>query len=169
MNPKEQLDRITYEQMCQQFGLKPEWLDKTFQAKGKTYTIVGLNIRSKRFPVLVTYDSTYTIGDNTKTVKSHGAWNATHVIGFMTGNLDGELKKANEKRLAEERKNWSMAAAFGLKTEWLDRTFKHRHNTVTIVGLAPNRRRYPINQRNEIAFYPLTAVIGKVIEDAVAA
>jgi hypothetical protein len=167
MNQKEQLEKIAYEQMCQQFELKPEWLGKTFTDRGETYTIVGLNIRSKRFPVV----TTVVRSTSGQSYTCRPAWNATHIIGLMTGKPTEVHAEANAKRLAQERANWSMAGAFGLKSEWLDKTFTFRNSPVTIVGLAPTRRRYPVvgkNKWGDIAYYPLETVLKSFTTSAAA-
>jgi hypothetical protein len=162
MNQTEALERIAYEQMCGQFGLKPEWLGKTFTDKGKTYTIVGLNIRSKRFPVRVSYETTYKIGETTKTMTSHSSWNATHVAGRMGNNLHELLEDEQAKKREQERDDYKkLAQAFGLKPEWLDQQFTYKWRKVTVVGLAPNRRKYPVvgrDERGEIRLYPIETV-----------
>jgi hypothetical protein len=34
------------------YGMKPEWLGRTFSRAGKTYTVVGLMPNRRRFPIL---------------------------------------------------------------------------------------------------------------------
>lgn len=163
IDPKEQLEEIAYKQLCTQYGLQPKWLGKTFRDKNDTYTIVGLNLRSKRYPVVTT--------GMRNGVTTRGAWNAAYVIGLMTGDLDGARAEAAEKRLVEERKNWSMATAYGLKSAWLDQTFLFRNQPVTIIGLAPARRRYPVvgkDAHGQIKYYPSEFVV-KALTPAAAA
>lgn len=45
-------ERADFESMAEFYGLKPEWLDATFQWGGDQYTIVGLKTRAKKYPVL---------------------------------------------------------------------------------------------------------------------
>jgi hypothetical protein len=45
-------ERQAYKQLCQVYGLKAEWLDKTFNHGTDTYTVVGLNTRKHKRPVL---------------------------------------------------------------------------------------------------------------------
>jgi hypothetical protein len=161
MNQQETLERIAYEQMCGQFGLKPEWLGKTFFDKGTTYTIVGLNIRSKRFPVRTSYEISYT-GDKTKSITTRCAWNATHVAGRMGDNLAKLLNDEQAQKRKQERADYqALASAYGLKPEWLDKQFAYKGRKVTVVGLAPNRRRYPVvgrDERGTIRLYPIETV-----------
>jgi len=35
------------------FGLDPNWLGETFTANGKTFKVIGLNTRAKKYPVVV--------------------------------------------------------------------------------------------------------------------
>jgi hypothetical protein len=143
------LERIAYEQMCSQYGLKPEWLGKTFTDKGKTYTIVGLNIRSKRFPVRTTYESTYEVGNKTRTQTLDCSWNATYIAGHMGGNLNKLLKAEKDAKSKQEREDYKkLAVLFGLEADWLDKEFNFRWQKITIVGLAPNRRKYPVVGRD---------------------
>jgi len=160
----EALERLAYEQMCDQYGLKLEWLGKTFtDDKGKTYTIVGLNLRSKRFPVRTTHEVTYKIGDTVKTITSKSSWNATHVAGRMGNNLSELLEDEQAKKRTQEHADYmKLAVAFGLKPEWLDKPFSYKWRKVTIVGLAPNRRRYPVVGRDEVGairLYPIDTVV----------
>jgi hypothetical protein len=146
---EEQVQKLIYEQMCQQYGLKPEWLGKQFQHEGETYTIAGLNIRSKRFPVVITGGK-------------YIAMSTDFIVGAMTDDMAGAQARAMEKRRVEERTNWKLASAYGLKPEWLDKTFTFRNSPVTIIGLAPTRRRYPIAGKNawgDINYYPLDTVL----------
>jgi hypothetical protein len=133
------IDEVLYKELCEQFGLKREWLGKTFEDKGTTYTIVGLNPRSKRYPVKTTFGN----GQN-------ATWNATYVAGRMGGNL-AELRKAEQaKQREEDRANYKrLASLFGLKPEWLDQQFTFKTRTMTVVGLAPNRRRFPVVAADE--------------------
>jgi len=41
-----------YKQYCNMYNLKPEWLDQTFKLAGDTFTIIGLNPRKHKNPVL---------------------------------------------------------------------------------------------------------------------
>jgi hypothetical protein len=46
-------ERSDYPLYCQMYSLKAEWLDGTFTYAGNDYTIVGLNTRKHKNPVLV--------------------------------------------------------------------------------------------------------------------
>jgi len=46
-------ERTEYPRYCQMYGLKAEWLDQSFtSAGGESYTIVGLNTRKHKNPIL---------------------------------------------------------------------------------------------------------------------
>lgn len=45
-------ERSTWTQLATFYGLKPEWLDKTFNFYGKTFKIVGLNPKARTAPVI---------------------------------------------------------------------------------------------------------------------
>ena len=45
-------ERKDYQIYCYQYGLKPEWLDKSFNHISDKYTIVGLSTRKSKNPVL---------------------------------------------------------------------------------------------------------------------
>ena len=42
-----------FEQLAGLYGMKAEWLGKSFEHRGYTFTITGLNSRAQRMPVLV--------------------------------------------------------------------------------------------------------------------
>ena len=46
-------ERIDYKSHCHLIDLKPEWLDRSFIANGKTWTVVGLKPRATKRPVVV--------------------------------------------------------------------------------------------------------------------
>lgn len=45
-------ERTDYPLACHLYGFKPEWLDGTFNYRGEDYTIIGLNTRKHKNPVL---------------------------------------------------------------------------------------------------------------------
>jgi hypothetical protein len=49
----ENKDRTNYTLYCGSYGLKPEWLDKTFVSGRDTYQIIGLAVRRSKNPVVV--------------------------------------------------------------------------------------------------------------------
>ena len=49
----ENKDRTNYTLYCGSYGLKPEWLDKTFVSGTTAYQIVGLAVRRSKNPVVV--------------------------------------------------------------------------------------------------------------------
>ena len=46
-------ERIDYKSHCHLIDLKLEWLDRSFIANGKTWTVVGLKPRATKRPVVV--------------------------------------------------------------------------------------------------------------------
>ena len=132
---QQQMERIAYQTYCKDFKLKPEWLDKKVRnEKGKTYTIIGLNIRSKRFPV---------------TTKEGPRLNADYLRGLMTGDMDSikeEREQEREKEYKQARKDYrKYAQDYGLEKSWLDQTLVSGRTTYRIDGLIVNRRtKYPV-------------------------
>jgi len=106
------------------FELQPEWLDKTFERDDETFTIVGLNLRSSKYPVI------------TKTADGKSSrWRADSIIAMMTGVDPIEL------RLKEARKDYLLATEYtGLKKEWLDQSYKIGNEPLVIVGLRTKGR-----------------------------
>lgn len=45
-------ERVAYTQFADAYGLKPEWLDKTFLFRGTPYKIAGLNTKARKAPIL---------------------------------------------------------------------------------------------------------------------
>tara|TARA_R110000822_G_scaffold78583_10_gene188272 strand:- start:15 stop:419 length:405 start_codon:yes stop_codon:yes gene_type:complete len=45
-------ESIDYKNMCERFGLEPEWLGKEFIHKGKSYTVIGLAKRAREYPII---------------------------------------------------------------------------------------------------------------------
>tara|TARA_R110000823_G_C15772361_1_gene484185 strand:- start:370 stop:792 length:423 start_codon:yes stop_codon:yes gene_type:complete len=43
---------IDYKAFHTRFGLEKEWLGKSFQRHGKTYTVIGLNTKAPKYPVI---------------------------------------------------------------------------------------------------------------------
>jgi hypothetical protein len=66
-------ERTAFKLQADFFTLKPEWLDKTFSFGGDDYTIIGLNTKAYKAPVLATQAS------NGKTYK----FKADHVKMMM--------------------------------------------------------------------------------------
>lgn len=48
----ETAERTAYKLQAQYFQLQPDWLDKTFSFGGEDYTIIGLNTKAYKSPVL---------------------------------------------------------------------------------------------------------------------
>jgi hypothetical protein len=134
---KKTMDAKMYETFHSEFGLKAEWLGKTFKdEKGVAYTITGLNPRSKKFPVLT----------NTGT-----SFSAPYLIALLTNSVDQYQKKlrdAYQKKVEKELKNAranfaTQSKLIGVPKAWLDKTFRYGRKVYTIVGIT-SERRYPI-------------------------
>jgi hypothetical protein len=41
-----------FRRYAHEYGLKPEWLGKTFESRGQEFTIVGLSTRAKKYKVI---------------------------------------------------------------------------------------------------------------------
>jgi hypothetical protein len=152
-NRQETVEQKAYKLFCTDYKLKPEWLGKTFRDRGVTYTITGLSIRSKRFPVLTDGGTRF---------------NAEYVRGLITGDMDAIEKERQEKReqgYKQARKDYSsMGFAYGLDKPWLDKTFIDKHGqTWRIDGLRVSARRYPVQCRrvpgNEVSFFRTEYII----------
>jgi hypothetical protein len=98
---QEQMERLAYTTYCKDFKLKPEWLDKTVKNKeGKTYTIVGLNLRSKNYPVVT---------------KEGVRLNADYLRGLMTGDMaaiEKEREQAHEREYKNARQDYPTQCEF---------------------------------------------------------
>ena len=45
---------VDWKRQCTWYGLKPEWLNQSFQDnRGETMTIIGLDVKKKKYPVIV--------------------------------------------------------------------------------------------------------------------
>lgn len=136
---KQTMESIAYTSFCSAFNLKPEWLGKTFKdQKGRSFTITGLNIRSRRFPVLT---------------KEGIRFNADYLRGLMTGDAKlferAQREKHNEK-LKRARKDYKgNCFLYGLDPSWLDKTFLHRGTTYRIDGVRLGARRFNVLCRKE--------------------
>jgi hypothetical protein len=116
----------TWAKNCQYYGLKAEWLNQTFKAKGGEYKIIGLDVNKRRFPV-----QTIRLSDG----KSFG-WAEDSVRMLM----DPEGTQA--RIAADAHKMWNaFAGSFatnpmykGLEPEWLDKTFKLRDLDIKVEG-----------------------------------
>ena len=62
-------ERAEYELLADMYGLKKEWLDKTFRHMGDTYKVVGLKTRKRKFPVIVENDKGKRYGFDVETIK----------------------------------------------------------------------------------------------------
>jgi hypothetical protein len=158
---KDTTEARMYTAFCSDFNLKPEWLGKTFtDGKGKTYTISGLNPRSKKFPV----------------VTEEGLrFNADYVIALLTNTLyDLEQKRKNAhakktaKMLKEARAEFpAMAKLLNIPATWLDKSFKHGRKVYTLVGWSSEKSRFPMvaqAQDGKVLFFTEDAIrelIGK--------
>ena len=52
-------EALYYKKACKDYDLKPEWLGQAFVRKGKSFTIIGLRRRSKKFPVACISEGKY--------------------------------------------------------------------------------------------------------------
>lgn len=136
---KQTTESKAYTAFCSAFNLKPEWLSRTFKdEKGRSYTITGLNIRSKKFPVMT---------------KEGSSFNADYVRGLMTG--DPELfkrlgKEKHEKKLKQARQDYKgYCDLYGLNKSWLDKTFVERGTTYRTDGIRLGARRFNVLCRKE--------------------
>jgi hypothetical protein len=127
------MESIAYTSFCSMFNLNPEWLGRTFENRGKTYTISGLNIRSKKFPVLT---------------KEGVRFNADYLRGLMTGDsklFERIQKEKYDKKLQQARKDYDGECLFfGLERHWLDKTLVHKGTTYRIDGLLTSARRFNV-------------------------
>jgi hypothetical protein len=150
-----------YTTFCSGFNLKPEWLGKTFtDEKGGTYTITGLNPRSKKFPVVT---------------KEGARFSADYVIALLTNTLDDLKKKRKHEHAKETAKMLEkaraefpeMARLFNIPAEWLDKSFKYGRKVYTLVGYCSEKPRFPIvaqAQDGKVLFFTEDAIrqlIGK--------
>jgi len=127
-----------YQTFCNDFGLKPEWLGKEFVYKGETYTIIGLNPRKKKFPVLtegngdVSFSAGFTIAVLTNTVDAYNK------------KRDDDFNNKTAKMLKDARKKFlSDAEFYDVPKTWLDKTISFKRKLYTIIGIKGNTR-YPI-------------------------
>ena len=152
---KEEMQKVAFMNYAGQFGLKPEWLGKTFKDdKGRTFTVVGLNINSKKFPVVT---------------KEGVSFNADYFKMLMTGDqtaYEQGLEEKLQKRLQETRQTYlKFGESYGLKKEWLDKTFAEGRYQYTIVGLAFGRTRTKVvTRRNDgrVFDWPANAIANKL-------
>jgi len=133
------MEGAAYTQFCSIFNLEPEWLGKAFKDKdGRSYTVTGLNIRSRKFPVLTT-----------EGVK----FSADYFRGIMTGDpklFERLQKERHEKKLRQARKDYKANCIFyGLEKSWLDKTFVDRGTTYRIDGVRVGARRLNVLCRKE--------------------
>ena len=144
---KEQtMESMAYTSFCNVFNLKPGWLGKTFKdQKGKSYTISGLNIRSKKFPILT---------------KEGVRFNADYLRGLMTGDTKLFERLQKEKHAAElkqTRKDYKTNCwLFDLEKSWLDKTFVSKGTTYRIDGVRINARRFNVvcrKENNDVSFF----------------
>jgi hypothetical protein len=47
-------EETDYKNHCSSYGLKPEYLGSVFSHNGEDYKVIGIRIRARKFPVLVT-------------------------------------------------------------------------------------------------------------------
>src|SRR5262245_31015079 len=120
---QENLERIAFKNYCGEFKLKPEWLDKTFEDRGKKYTIIGLNLRSMKFPVLT---------------DGGVRFNADYVRGLITGDMvsiEKEREKQRGMQYQQAREDYTRyCLSYDLEKTWLDKTFVDRGRTYRIDG-----------------------------------
>ena len=117
-----------YEALHSDFGLKREWLGKKVTDRGVTYTITGLNPRSKKFPV---------------TTNTGVRFSAEYLAALITDDVDSFRKKRDVKFQKELQRELKEARAdfltghklSSIPKEWLDKTFKQGRKTYTVVGL----------------------------------
>jgi hypothetical protein len=51
-------DRLEFQRVAWQLGLRPEDFGRTFQSEGRTFRVTGVNLRASRLPVLAVEVST---------------------------------------------------------------------------------------------------------------
>jgi hypothetical protein len=145
------MESIAYTSFCSMFDMKPEWLGRTFENRGKTYTISGLNIRSKKFPVLT---------------KEGAQFSAVYIRGLMTGDpkLFEKTQQANrDEKLKQARIDYKTNCfLYVLEPSWQDETFVFKGTTYRIDGLLTNSRRYNIvcrKENNDPSYFPAELVL----------
>lgn len=111
-------ERSTWTQLATFYGLKPEWLDKTFNFYGKTFKIVGLNPKARTAPVIAANsngklfkfrqdDVQTAMGGKPEAPKSReftGTRNADTLATIIIGRRNPNHAEI-ERRLAEMRNN----------------------------------------------------------------
>jgi hypothetical protein len=114
-------ERKAYKSLAKQYGLEPEWLDKTFVENGETFTVVGLNSRKAR-PVLCQGPK--------------GMYNFPEVLvrGLMTGDVEG----AQRRKMEICYSTWGVSTGL-LKKEWLNKPFDYQGETVTAIGMVEGK------------------------------
>ncbi len=72
-------------------------------------------------------------------------------ISYSDVSATGKCTIANKASVnglelnAEDVENWNLySEMFGLKREWLGKTFNYDGATNTIIGIEPSRRKYPV-------------------------
>lgn len=75
--------------------------------------------------------------------------NARFTSSTATFKLNVATKAADGTIINREREDFiSLADVYGLKPEWIDKTFQWSGNTYKITGLQPRRRKNPVLVRN---------------------
>lgn len=155
MSMKQEMQRVAFTNYAEQFGLKPEWLGKTFKDdKGQKFTVVGLNINSKRFPVVT---------------KEGTSFKADYFKMLMTGDkkaFANEREKEQQQLLKEARQTYLKFGDFnGVKKQWLDKTFIQGRHQYTIVGLEFGRSRTNVVTRRDdgrVFYWPAEGIINRM-------
>jgi hypothetical protein len=143
---KQTMESIAYTSFCGVFNLKSEWLGKTFKdEKGNSYTITGLNIRSKKFPVLT---------------KEGIRFNADYLRGLLTGDsklFERVQREKHNEKLKQARKDYKgNCFLYSLEPSWLDKTFVERGTTYRIDGVRLGARRFNVlcrKENNEVTYF----------------
>jgi hypothetical protein len=140
------MESIAYTSFCSAFNLKPEWLGKTFKdEKGRSHTITGLNIRSRKFPVLT---------------KEGIRFNADYLRGLLTGDsklFDRVQREKHKEKLKQARQDYKgNCFLYGLEPSWLDKTFVDRGTTYRIDGVRLGARRFSVlcrKQNDDVTYF----------------
>jgi hypothetical protein len=102
------------------FNLKPEWFGKTFDFKGTTYEIVGLDASKRKFPVVIRGNDGKTLGFT--------------VDGIRTSL--GDAKGVEQEHRKEFRDDFALHAdGLNLNRAWLYQDIKLGESVYKLVGL----------------------------------
>lgn len=51
-NPEVSIGEVDFKKYCSVFGLKPEDYGKQFESQGKTFTVCGIKIKNRKYPII---------------------------------------------------------------------------------------------------------------------